>query len=59
MTALNSSKSAYASFSLDRINFFDKYDFNPALAKGRETPEDAEARFTCQLYNKVSPQHEF
>lgn len=33
--------------------FFDKYDFNAARARLRQTPEDAEARFTCQLYNKV------
>jgi cell cycle checkpoint control protein RAD9A len=53
LTALNSSKSAYASFSLDATVFFEKYNFNPSTAKGRQSLDDDEARFTCQLYNKV------
>lgn len=52
LTALNSSKSAYASFSLDAA-VFDEYNYNSGTAKGRQNFDDAEARFTCQLYNKV------
>ena len=53
LTALNSSKSAYASFSLSKDVFFDKFTFNTTRAGGRKSSQDAEARFTCQLYNKV------
>lgn len=46
-TALNSSRTAYASFSLDAKQFFIDYDFdvNNAASAGD--------RFTCQLYNKA------
>ena len=54
LTALNSSKSAYASFSLDRNVFFEKYNFNPILTKGKNATDNTESRFTCQLYNKVT-----
>lgn len=44
--ALNSSRTAYAAFSLDPKTFFTSYKFgNPG------------GRFTCQMYNKVSPAH--
>ena len=53
LTALNSSKSAYASFSLDKNVFFEKYNFSPILTRGKQATDDIESRFTCQLYNKV------
>ncbi|KAK0508589.1 hypothetical protein JMJ35_008865 [Cladonia borealis] len=53
LTALNSSKSAYASFSLDRNVFFEKYSFSPILTKGQNATDITESRFTCQLYNKA------
>ncbi|KAF6233759.1 hypothetical protein HO173_007971 [Letharia columbiana] len=53
LTALNSSKSAYASFSLDKTVFFEKYNFNASQAKSQQSTEDTGARFTCQLYNKA------
>ncbi|KAH0290623.1 Rad9-domain-containing protein, partial [Aureobasidium sp. EXF-3399] len=43
LTALNSSRTSYASFALDAKTFFLSYDFG--LGQG--------ARFTCQLYNKA------
>ncbi len=33
--------------------FFDKYSFSPILAKGENSTDNVESRFTCQLYNKV------
>lgn len=48
LTALNSSRTAYASFSLDANSFFLVYDFNVRKTQGRSD------RFTCQLFNKVS-----
>ena len=47
ITALNLSRTAYASFSLDAKSFFLNYDFNgrPAVKGGD--------RFTCQLLNKA------
>ena len=53
LTALNSSKSAYASFSLDRNVFFDEYNFSPIIIKDKHATDNVESRFTCQLYNKV------
>ena len=46
---LNSSKSAYASFTLLGNKFFSKYHYKPLRSgiQGRE-------RFTCKIYNKVS-----
>ncbi|KAI5205859.1 Rad9-domain-containing protein [Aureobasidium subglaciale] len=43
LTTLNSSRTSYASFSLDARSFFLSYNFG--LGQG--------ARFTCQLYNKA------
>ncbi|EKG20046.1 Rad9 [Macrophomina phaseolina MS6] len=43
LTALNSSKSAYASFVLDASKFFSDYRF----------ASDADGRFTCRIYNKA------
>jgi cell cycle checkpoint control protein RAD9A len=46
-TALNSSRTAYASFSLEARAFFIDYQFQSnSQATGGE-------RFTCQLLNKV------
>ncbi|TKX19163.1 DNA repair protein rad9 [Elsinoe australis] len=45
-TALNSSRTAYAAFSLDPSSFFLSYDFD---GHASTTP----GRFTCQLYNKI------
>lgn len=53
LTALNSSKSAYASFSFDKTTFFERYNFNIPQIRSQQSHEDGEARFTCQLYNKV------
>lgn len=46
LTALNSSKSAYASFAFDASKFFSSYSFAPAAA-------NVDGRFTCRIYNKV------
>lgn len=48
LTALNLSKTAYASFALDSRAFFIEYDFNGNSQVGGGD------RFTCQLYNRVS-----
>ncbi|OWP00456.1 DNA repair protein rad [Marssonina coronariae] len=47
LTALNSSKSAYASFSLGS-KFFSKYHFKPV-----KTGPQAKDKFTCKIYNKA------
>ncbi|CAK3827262.1 related to rad9 [Lecanosticta acicola] len=47
LTALNLSRTAYASYALDSRAFFIEYDFHgPSQAGGGD-------RFTCQLYNKA------
>ncbi|KAB2579954.1 Rad9 [Lasiodiplodia theobromae] len=46
LTALNSSKSAYASFAFDASKFFSSYSFAPAAA-------NVDGRFTCRIYNKA------
>ncbi|GME28296.1 Rad9 [Neofusicoccum parvum] len=46
LTALNSSKSAYASAALDAAKFFSHYTFAPATSNG-------DGRFTCRIYNKT------
>ena len=53
LTALNSSKSAYASFRLDKNTFFEKYNYSPSEAQSQQAGDEVEPRFTCQLYNKV------
>ena len=53
LTALNSSKSAYASFCLDGSDFFDKYFYSSDSSEGERSDGVSEARFTCQVYNKV------
>ena len=53
LTALNSSKSAYASFSVEKNIFFEKYHLNNLQARSQQSRDDNEAHFTCQLYNKV------
>jgi cell cycle checkpoint control protein RAD9A len=46
LTALNTSKSAFASISLEKSRFFSFYDFVPRNASSDE-------RFTCSILNKV------
>lgn len=50
LTALNSSKSAYASFTLDRRDFFENYSYSQG---GNIHSNDDQNRFTCQVYNKA------
>ncbi|CZT15907.1 related to rad9 protein [Ramularia collo-cygni] len=47
LTALNSSRTAYASFALDAKSFFNNYDFDLRHASSGGD------RFTCQLFNKA------
>jgi cell cycle checkpoint control protein RAD9A len=47
LTALNLSKTAYASFALDARSFFVSYAFNA------NSPSSSGDRFTCQLYNRA------
>jgi hypothetical protein len=47
LTALNLSKTAYASFALDAQSFFITYTFNAS------SPSSSGDRFTCQLYNRA------
>jgi cell cycle checkpoint control protein RAD9A len=49
LTALNTSKSAYASFKLMGNKFFSKYQYKPP----RSGPQ-AKEKFYCKIYNKVS-----
>ncbi|KAH8821566.1 DNA repair protein-like protein rad9 [Xylogone sp. PMI_703] len=49
LSALNSSNSAYASFTLTSSKFFSKYTFKPSTASGTQTRE----RFSCKIYNKA------
>ncbi|KAF2086706.1 DNA repair protein Rad9 [Saccharata proteae CBS 121410] len=46
LTALNSSKSAYASFALEASKFFSNYEFSPST-------NSVEGRFTCRIMNKA------
>ncbi|KAI9646766.1 hypothetical protein NHQ30_004765 [Ciborinia camelliae] len=48
LTTLNSTKSAYASFTLVGNKFFSKYQYTP-VHSGHQTPE----KFTCKIYNKA------
>ncbi|KAL2067972.1 hypothetical protein VTL71DRAFT_16070 [Oculimacula yallundae] len=48
LTALNSSKSAYASFTLGS-KFFSKYHFKPVRTAGTQVKD----KFTFQIYNKA------
>ncbi|CZT50216.1 related to rad9 protein [Rhynchosporium secalis] len=48
LTALNSSKSAYASFTLGS-KFFSKYHFKPIRPVGTPVRD----KFTCKIYNKA------
>jgi hypothetical protein len=48
LTALNSSKSAYASFTLLGNKFFSKYHYKPV-----RSANEAKKKFTCKIYNKV------
>jgi hypothetical protein len=49
LTALNTSKSAYASFKLIGNKFFSKYQFKPP-----RSGTQAKDKFYCKIYNKVS-----
>ena len=49
LTALNTSKSAYASFKLTGNKFFSKYQFKPP-----RSGTQAKDKFYCKIYNKVS-----
>ena len=53
LTALNSSKSAYASFTCDRHIFFERYQLQTSRIKDQQSGEDRGNHFICQLYNKV------
>ncbi|EDN90607.1 hypothetical protein SS1G_00007 [Sclerotinia sclerotiorum 1980 UF-70] len=48
LTTLNSTKSAYASFTLVGNKFFSKYQYTP-VRSGRQTQE----KFSCKIYNKA------
>lgn len=48
LTALNSSKSAYCSFTLTGNKFFSKYLYRP-VRSGNQAKE----KFNCKIYNKV------
>ncbi|PQE11921.1 hypothetical protein CJF31_00000033 [Rutstroemia sp. NJR-2017a BVV2] len=48
LTTLNSTKSAYASFTLVGNKFFSKYQYTP-VRSSRQTVE----KFTCKIYNKA------
>lgn len=48
LTALNSSKSAYCSFTLAENKFFSKYVYRPIRSGNR-----AKEKFNCKIYNKV------
>lgn len=48
LTALNSSKSAYASFTLLGNRFFSKYHYRPLRSSNQ-----AKEKFTCKIYNKA------
>ncbi|MCJ1393789.1 hypothetical protein MMC18_006665 [Xylographa bjoerkii] len=49
LSALNSSRSANASFSLDKDAFFQTFQFHSGATIGQVD----DSRFTCQLYNKA------
>ncbi|KAL8715081.1 MAG: hypothetical protein Q9220_001038 [cf. Caloplaca sp. 1 TL-2023] len=51
LTTLNSSKSAYVSFTLDANVFFSRYDYS--VNRISSTLPDGDSRFTCQVYNKA------
>lgn len=50
LSALNSSKSAYASISLASSYFFEKYYYTPILARGQSIED---SKFTCKIHNKA------
>jgi hypothetical protein len=50
-SALNVSKSAHASFTLDSHKFFSKYRF--VLSGPEHQGGENSDRFMCQVYNKV------
>lgn len=48
LTALNSSKSAYCSFTLVGNKFFSKYIYSPVRPRSQ-----VKEKFNCKIYNKV------
>lgn len=51
LTGLNSSRSAYASFTLDRYVFFERYNYSQTASL--QPAQDDQSKFTCQVLNKV------
>ena len=52
-SALNSSKTAHASFTLDTARFCSKYHFVSQQAQPLRDALDDNGRFTCNIFNKV------
>ncbi|CAG8970877.1 hypothetical protein HYALB_00000856 [Hymenoscyphus albidus] len=50
LTALNSSKSAYASFTLVGNKFFTKFHYKQPLVRGSSQSRE---KFSCKIYNKA------
>lgn len=48
LTALNTTRTGYASFTFAANKFFSKFIYNPPRTSGY-----AKGKFTCRLYNKV------
>lgn len=48
LTALNTTRTGYASFTFSTNKFFSKYIYNPPRSLG-----STKGKFTCRLYNKV------
>ena len=48
LTALNTTRTGYASFTFATNVFFSKYIYNPTRISG-----STKGKFTCRLYNKV------
>lgn len=54
LSALNLSKSAYASFTFDGTRFFARYQFASSQATSSQTRDGAQPHFTCQLHSYQS-----
>lgn len=48
LTALNTTRTGYASFTFATNKFFSKFIYNPPRTSG-----STKGKFTCRLYNKV------
>ncbi len=53
LSALNQSKSAYASFTFDGPRFFARYQYSSSQASSSQARNGGTSQFSCQLYNKV------